>query len=261
MRFVFMFDPAGKERRLSHARPTHPWRAMRRRMMPAHMGKRIELEAADGARLSAYRADPAGTPRGGLVVAQEIFGVNSHIRSVCDGFAADGYRVIAPALFDRVERNVEIGYTAADIERGRALKVASPIDAALRDVAAARDALAHADRTGKIGIVGYCWGGYVAWMSACRLAGLAAAVPYYGGGMLEAADETPRCPVLAHFGETDHAIPVEGVRRFAAAQPGVEVHIYAAGHGFNCDQRGSYDAAAATLARQRTLQFLRDHLG
>jgi carboxymethylenebutenolidase len=222
------------------------------------MGHAITLTAADGFVLSAYRADPDGAPRGALVVAQEIFGVNSHIRSVCDGYAADGYRVIAPALFDRYVKGVDIGYTAADIARGRELKAMAVTDAALKDIAAARDALADC---GKVGILGYCWGGFIAWMSACRLDGYACAVPYYGGGMLEAVGETPRCPVLAHFGERDMVIPVDGVRQFAAAHPAAQIHIYAADHGFNCDQRGSYDAAAAALARERTLRFLRQHVG
>jgi carboxymethylenebutenolidase len=222
------------------------------------MGQQIELAAADGFRLTAYRADPAGTPRGGLVVAQEIFGVNSHIRSVCDGYAADGYRAIAPALFDRCERGVDIGYTPADIARGRALKARAGSDAALLDIAAARDALAGA---GRIGVIGYCWGGYIAWLSAARLSGFACAVPYYGGGMLEAQGEQPACPVMAHFGERDANIPVTGVRQLAAAHPQAQVFIYPADHGFNCDQRGSYDAAAATLARERTLGFLRRHVG
>jgi carboxymethylenebutenolidase len=222
------------------------------------VGVMIDLTAADGYLLSAYRADPAGTPRGGLVVAQEIFGVNSHIRSVCDGYAADGYRVIAPALFDRYEKGVDIGYAPEDIARGRELKAKAATDAALSDVAAARDALAG---SGKIGIVGYCWGGFIAWMSACRLSGFACAVPYYGGGLLEAGGERPRCPVLAHFGERDGMIPVDGVKKFAAAHPEVQVHIYAADHGFNCDQRGSFDAPSAKLARERTVQFLRQHVG
>ena len=147
------------------------------------MGKSITLTAADGFQLSAYRADPAGDPRGAVVVTQEIFGVNSHIKSVCDGFAKDGYAVIAPALFDRYERNIDIGYTAEDIARGRALKAKATTDVALQDIAAARDALGGA---GKVGIVGYCWGGFIAWMSACRLSGFACAIAYYGGGMLEA---------------------------------------------------------------------------
>lgn len=222
------------------------------------MGTMIELTAADGFRLAAYRADPTGAPRGGLVVAQEIFGVNSHVRNVCDGYAADGYRVIAPALFDRYEKDVSIGYSPEDIARGRELKDRAQTAAALLDISAARDALAG---SGKIGIVGFCWGGFIAWVSACRLTGFACAVPYYGGGLLEVGSEAPHCPVLAHFGERDGMIPVDGVRKFAEAQPGVEVHIYAADHGFNCDQRGSFDAAAAKLARERTLQFLRRHLG
>jgi carboxymethylenebutenolidase len=222
------------------------------------MGKMIELTAADGFLLPAYRADPAGTPRGGLVVAQEIFGVNGHIRSVCDGYAAEGYRVIAPALFERYEKGVDIGYAPADIARGRDLKAKAETEAALRDVAAARDALAPG---GKVGIVGYCWGGFIAWMAACRLSGFACAVPYYGGGILDAAGETPRCPVLAHFGERDSMIPVDGARKLAVAHRGVQVHVYAADHGFNCDQRGSYDATAAALARDRTLVFLHQYVG
>jgi carboxymethylenebutenolidase len=222
------------------------------------MGRMIELVAADGFRLAAYRADPAGTPRGVLVVVQEIFGVNSHIRSVCDGFAADGYVAVAPALFDRYERGIDLGYTPADIARGRDWKAKAGIDAALLDVAAARDAVASA---GKAGIVGYCWGGYVAWMSAARVPGFACAIAYYGGGMLEAAGETPRCPVLAHFGERDSMIPADGVRKLAAAHPSAQVFLYAADHGFNCDQRGSYDAAASGLARRRTVDFLHLHVG
>jgi carboxymethylenebutenolidase len=222
------------------------------------MGRIIELTAADGFRLAAYRADPAGAARGALVVAQEIFGVNSHIRGVCDGFAADGYVAIAPALFDRIERGVEIGYTADDIARGRDLKARATVDAALQDLAAARDAVAG---TGKVGVIGYCWGGYLAWLAASRLPGFACAIPYYGGGMPDAIAEQPRCPVLAHFGEHDTAIPVAGVRALAAAHPEADVHLYPAGHGFNCDQRASYDAAASKLARERTLAFLARHLG
>jgi len=222
------------------------------------MGERIELTAADGFRLSAYRADPAGKPRGALVVAQEIFGVNSHIRSVCEGYAADGYVAVAPALFDRYEHNVDIGYTPADVARGRELKAQAKADAALLDVAAARAAVAGA---GKVGIVGYCWGGYIAWIAAARLAGFACAVPYYGGGMTDAIAEQPKCPVMAHFGERDAMIPAAGVKALAAAHPSAQVFLYPADHGFNCDQRGTFDAAAASLARDRTLAFLRRHIG
>jgi carboxymethylenebutenolidase len=219
---------------------------------------KVELQAADGPRLGAWVARPPAQPRGGLVVVQEIFGVNSHISAVADGFAADGWLAVAPALFDRVERDVELGYTPADIARGRTLRAGCAEDAALADIAAARE---HAARAGKVGIVGYCWGGLISWLAACRLYGLDAAVVYYGGGVPDRAAERPRCPVLAHFGERDDNIPLAGVRALAAKQPAVELHTYAAGHGFNCDQRGSYDAAAAALARERTLAFLTRHLG
>jgi len=222
------------------------------------MGELVELTAADGFRLSAYRADPAGKPRGGLVVAQEIFGVNSHIRSFCDGYAADGFVAIAPALFDRCERDFDVGYTPADVARGRELKARAKADAALLDVDAARAAVAFA---GNVGIVGYCWGGYLAWIAAARVAGFACAVPYYGGGMTDAIAEQPPCPVMAHFGERDTMIPAAGVKALAAAHPSAQVFLYPADHGFNCDQRGAYDPAAASLARERTLAFLRRHIG
>jgi len=218
----------------------------------------IELVASDGFKLSAYRADPDGAPRGGLVVVQEIFGVNSHIRSVCDGYAADGYLAIAPALFDRYERDVDLGYSPDDIAKGRVLKGKAANDVALRDVAAARDTAAEA---GKVGIVGYCWGGLITWLAASRLPGFACAVPYYGGGMPDAIGETPRCPVMAHFGEWDQMIPVAAVDKLKAAHPDIEVFIYAADHGFNCDQRASYDPISAKLARERTLEFLRENVG
>ncbi len=222
------------------------------------MGQWLNLTANDGFRLAAYRADPVAPPRGGLIVVQEIFGVNAHIRSVCDGFAADGYTTIAPALFDRYERNVDIGYAPADIARGRELKSRARADAALRDLTAARELAAAA---GRVGIVGYCWGGYLSWLSAAQLEGLACAITYYGGGMTDAVAERPRCPVCAHFGERDAAIPLAGVKQFIAAHPEVQVFLYPAEHGFNCDQRPSYDPASARLARERTLAWLRSHVG
>ncbi len=222
------------------------------------MGTAIELTSPDGFRLSAYRAEPAGTPRGGLVVVQEIFGVNAHIRSVCDGYAADGYLAVAPALFDRYQRGVDWGYSPEDIARGREVRAQADAAAALMDIVAARDAAAKA---GPVGIVGYCWGGFIAWLAAARVDGFAGAIAYYGGGMPDAAGEQPRCPVLAHFGEQDAMIPVAGARALAAAHPAMEVHLYAAGHGFNCDQRASFDPAAAAVARERSLAFLRRHVG
>lgn len=222
------------------------------------MGTRIQLTAADGHRCGAFRADPAGTPRGAIVVVQEIFGVNSHIRSVCDGFARDGYVAIAPALFDRVQPGVEIGYSQAEIEQGIGLKGKVALDQALQDIQAAVAAVRGA---GKVGIVGYCWGGFLAWQAAAKVDGLAASVAYYGGGVPDAVAVDPRIPVLMHFGRTDHAIPLAGVERFSKARPAVSIFLYDAGHGFNCDQRASYDAASAKVARERTLSFFAKHVG
>jgi carboxymethylenebutenolidase len=222
------------------------------------MATRTTLTAADGHSFDAHVAQPTGPARGALVVVQEIFGVNSHIRAVADAYAADGYLTIAPALFDRVERGVEIGYSADDVARGRALKDASTVDKALLDIAAA---MAHVKHAGRTGIVGYCWGGLLSWLAACELDGLTASIPYYGGGVPGQAARQPRCPVMAHFGERDAHIPIDTVQAFRQAQPGITVHVYAADHGFNCDQRGSFDAPSAALARVRSLAFLREHVG
>jgi len=222
------------------------------------MGKMIELTASDGHRLAAYLAEPATAARGAVVVLQEIFGVNSHIKSIADGFAADGYLAIAPAMFDRLERGVDLGYAEDDRTRGKALKARAAFEPALLDVAAARQAVAHAAR---VGIVGYCWGGFLAWMASARIAGLVCAVPYYGGGIPDHAEIEPRCPVMAHFGERDSMIPVDGVHRLMARHPDQRIFLYAADHGFNCEQRASFDAPAATLARARTLEFFRTHIG
>ena len=223
----------------------------------------IDLRAADGTAIPAYVAEPPSAPRGGLVLLQEIFGVNAHIRAVADGYAAQGFRVVAPSTFQRVKSGVELGYSQDDMGAGFALKTAVdglPAPGVLQDIQAAID---HAASAGKVGIVGYCWGGLLTWRAACPLHGLAAAVPYYGGGVTAEPDASlaPQVPVLAHFGEQDHWIPLDSVLAFQRRHPGVEVHVYAANHGFNCDQRGAYDAAAATLARQRTLAFLAEHVG
>ncbi len=222
------------------------------------MGKMIELTAADGHKLGAYRADPAGKPRGALVVIQEIFGVNSHIKQVADGYAADGYLAIAPALFDRVQKNVDLGYSPEDIAKGREIRGKVSNDMALKDTETAIKAAAGA---GKVGIVGYCWGGLVTWLAAAKLPGLSAAVPYYGGGILDNADLQPKVPLMAHFGDKDQHIPVAGVEQLAEKHKQHQIFIYSADHGFNCDQRGSYNAPAAQQARARTLEFLRKHLG
>jgi carboxymethylenebutenolidase len=223
------------------------------------MGELLTLTAEDGHRLSAYRATPAGTPRGGLVVIQEIFGVNSHIRNVTDGFAKDGYVALAPALFDRVEREFETGYTQADIERGRMVRGKLQTEDAVRDVRAAVKELQKGGH--RVGVVGYCFGGTVAWLAATRIEGVAAAASYYGGGVADAAGEQPKCPVMFHFGETDASIPKEHWERIKAQHPDIPMHIYPAGHGFSCDERGSYHEPSASLARQRTLDFFRQHIG
>ena len=223
------------------------------------MSEMINLTAEDGFRLSAYKATPSGTPRGGLVVIQEIFGVNSHIKKVADGFAADGYAVIAPAIFDRVERGFESGYAPPDIERGRAVRGKLQTDQVTMDVNAAVKELAKSGQ--RVGVVGYCFGGFVAWLSATRLSGVAASVGYYGGGIADTAAEQPRNPVMLHFGETDASIPKEHYEKVMKAHPKIPIHIYPAGHGFNCDERGSYHEPSARLARQRTIEFFRQHVG
>jgi len=223
------------------------------------MGEFVNLTAEDGHKLAAYRAAPPGPARGGLVIVQEIFGVNSHIRRVCDGFAADGYVALAPAIFDRVERDVAIGYRPEDIERGRALRSQVDLSDMIKDLRAAVGALGITDT--RVGVVGYCLGGTLAWLAATRIDGVRCAVGYYGGGIGDAAAERPRCPVLLHFGETDQSIPPEHHARIVAAHPTQPMHLYPAGHGFNCDERASYDEPSAILARRRTLDFLAAHLG
>ncbi|HEX9771211.1 MAG TPA: dienelactone hydrolase family protein [Kiloniellales bacterium] len=221
------------------------------------MGERIELTASDGHRLGAYLARPDGAAKAGLVICQEIFGVNAHIREVTDGFAGEGYLAIAPALFDRIEPGVELAYTADDTARGRALRTALAWDRVMLDVGAAA---AEVRAGAGVGVVGYCWGGSLAWLAACRLP-VAAAVGYYGGQIHEHRAETPNCPVLLHFGERDPIITKEHVAEIAALHPEVPIFTYDAGHGFNCTARADYDAEAAAVARWRTLDFLAQHLG
>lgn len=219
----------------------------------------IELTAADGHRLAAWREGPTEARRA-LVVIQEIFGVNHHIRNVCARFAAEGYEVIAPALFDRTERGVEMGYTPADVARGRELRAKVPDAGTMADVEAAAAALAAPGR--KLGIVGYCWGGTVAWWGATRSRSFAAASGWYGGGIAASRDAATTCPVQLHFGEKDHSIPMSDVEAIRAAQPKVELYVYeGAQHGFGCDERGSFSPADAALAQRRTLDFLATHLG
>jgi carboxymethylenebutenolidase len=222
------------------------------------MGQMITLKAEDGHSFGAYRAAPTGKPKAGIVVIQEIFGVNSHIRKVTDGFAADGYVALAPAIFDRAERGFESGYAPEDIDRGRAIRGKIDIMDMIKDIRAAVGSLKGEGL--KVCVVGYCLGGTLAWLAATRIDGVACSVSYYGGGVAETASEKPRCPVLFHFGETDQSIPPDHHAKIRAAHPEIPMHIYPAGHGFNCDARGSYDAGSATLARTRTMEFLAKHL-
>ncbi|MBS0376777.1 MAG: dienelactone hydrolase family protein [Proteobacteria bacterium] len=215
----------------------------------------VELKAVDGHRLAAYRAGPSGRPRGAVVVVQEIFGVNAHIRAVADDFAAAGFAAIAPALFDRAERGADVPY--ADSARGRALREQVRPEQTLLDLQAAIEAVAPA---GRVGMVGYCWGGTLAYLAACHLP-LACAVVYYGGGLPKALERTPKCPVMFHFGEQDAHIPLADVEAVKKAYPLGHYYLYPAGHGFNCSERASYDAACASLARERTLDFLHRHVG
>jgi carboxymethylenebutenolidase len=222
------------------------------------MSEYVKLSAADGHELSAYAARPEGEPIAGLVVVQEIFGVNAHIRSVADGYAKDGFLAVAPALFDRIQPGVELGYEGADMQTAMSLVPKLDAEKALADVAAAMEFAAK--ETGKkVGVIGYCFGGTLAWMAACRLHP-AAAVGYYGGRIGNYAGETPAAPVMLHFGKQDTHIPAEDVEKVHAAHPEVEIYWYDAGHGFNCDARASYNAAAAREARERSLGFLKKHL-
>jgi carboxymethylenebutenolidase len=223
------------------------------------MGQNIELKTKDGQTISAYKAEPAGKPRGGIVVIQEIWGVNSHIRDVADRYAKEGYLAIAPAIFDRVEKGVRMDqYNQETMQKGFGYMQKVDQDKALLDISAA---VQEASKAGKVGVVGFCFGGRMAWLAAARVDGLAASVPYYGGGVPQLASEKPNVPVMLHFGEKDAHIPVASVEEFKKVHSALPVYIYAADHGFNCDQRGSYDAAAAKLAQDRTLEFFRKHVG
>ncbi len=218
----------------------------------------VDLTAADGHTLTAWVAGPEHAKQA-LVLVQEIFGVNHHMRNLATMFAAQGYRVVVPALFDRTARGIELGYTQDDVARGRALRAAVPEAGTLADVAAAQAFLPVGANQG---IVGYCWGGTVAWWGATRMTGFKAAVGYYGGGVATTKDAVPRCPVQLHFGDEDTSIPIKDVEAIQKAQPGVEIFVYeGAGHGFACDERASFVKPNAKVAEARTLAFLAKHLG
>ncbi len=222
------------------------------------MGQDIKLTASDNFQLGAYRADPKGAPKGAVVVIQEIFGVNHHIRAVCDRIAGNGYVAIAPAIFDRIEPNFQCGYSPEEVAVARKF-VANPDWAAmLRDTQAAIDAVKD---VGPVGIVGFCLGGSVAYAAATKLSGLTAAMCFYGGAIVRFADDKPKVPTQLHFGEKDAGIPLTDVEAIRAKRPDVEIYIYpGAQHGFNCEERASYDKASADIARQRSVEFLARHL-
>lgn len=223
--------------------------------MTSTAGQVVQLRAADSHVLDAWRVAPAGKPRGAIVVIQEVFGVNRHIRAVAGQYADEGYLAIAPALFDRVQPQADVPYT--EVDRGIALVQQLSTQQTLLDLRAAVDAVAGA---GKVGVVGYCWGGTMAYLAACHLP-IAAAVSYYGGGLTAYLERTPKCPVMFHFGEQDTHIPPAHVEQVKKAYPLGHYYLYPAGHGFNCTERSSYDAASAALALRRSLDFFQRHVG
>ncbi len=221
------------------------------------MGKQIKLTAKDGVTIGAYEALPQGEKRGGLVVLQEIFGVNQHVRNVADDFAAQGYHVIAPAIFDRAEPGVELSYSSEDSAKGVALRAKIKLEDTLADIAAAVEA---ASVSGPVGIVGYCWGGTLAFAAAQHVEGLAASVGYYGSGIAALPKAQLRCPVMLQFGDQDKSIPLSDIEKIRRAHPDITIHIYPAGHGFSCSARSSYDEASATQARERALEFFEKNI-
>ena len=215
------------------------------------MSQWTSLETPTG-HIQAWRADPPTPPRGAFVVVQEIFGVNRHIRQVCDNFAAHGYVAVAPAFFDHLEPGVELDYNPEGVKRGKGLVDRLGFDGVLQDIQAAASAVQEA---GQVGVVGYCWGGSVAFLANTRLS--LPAVSYYGARTVPFLDERLDAPMMFHFGDHDASIPTEVIELHRRKQPTAEIHVYPAGHGFNCDQRADYDEASARLALDRTLSFFR----
>jgi carboxymethylenebutenolidase len=214
------------------------------------MDRTTLMSPHDGFEFDAWRQGPPDARRGGLIVIQEIFGVTDHIRETAASYAEEGFEVIAPSLYDRRAPGFEAAYSSDDVGRARDLSQATPWDEVAADLAACVAALAP-----PVFAVGYCWGGAAAWMAACRVDGIAAASCYYGRRIPEFTGQTPRCPVIAHFGRRDASIPPEVVEAITEAHPDVPVYLYDAGHGFNSDRRADYDADCARLAKLRTLQL------
>lgn len=222
-------------------------------------GTMISLPMSDGEQIGVYHVQPETSRRGGLVLIQEIFGVTEHIKELCDGYAADGYEVLAPALFDRIAPGLQASYSKEDVQKAIGIsRQKHPFDQSIADTQACIDQLRN---NGPVFITGYCYGGSVAWVAAARCDGLAAAACYYGSLIPKYANETPKCPTIVHFGKHDRSIPMQAVNRLQADHPEVEIHVYDAGHGFNSDRRPDYHADSAKLARQRTLELFRANGG
>jgi len=223
------------------------------------MGEHIQITSGDGIEIGAYVARPSGPTKGGILVIQEIFGVNGHIREVTDGYAQSGYLAIAPKIFDRIDKDIELGYEEADMGQGIELAFQKlNMAQTLSDLQAAIDELRR--EQDRIGLVGYCFGGLLTWLSACDLQGVDAAVSYYGGGVVNHAEKQANCPVMMHFGELDAHIPMTDVEKIRSAQPNVQLFSYDADHGFNCDHRASFNQVAANQALERSLEFFAEHL-
>ena len=218
----------------------------------------VKIAAKDGHEFSAYCAKPPDAPRGALIVIQEFFGVNGHIRRVCDQYAADGYLALSPAIFDRVERDVELGYDEAGMNKGRELRAKLDLSECMIDIQATIDAAASA---GKVAALGYCWGGSLAYIASARLTGLECAIGYYGAQIAAHVDETPRVPVMLHYAEKDEYLPQSDIEKVRNAHPSVVIYQYSGTeHGFNCDDRRFYEPKSAAIARERTLSFLAQHV-
>ena len=220
------------------------------------MNELIEITAKDNHKFSAYISQPSGKPKAGIVIIQEIFGVNTHIREVTDLYASKGYLCIAPSLFDRIEKNVTLNYDGKGISKGRNLKELCDKDA-LKDIEASISVVSSA---GKVAVIGYCWGGSLSWRIGCEVSNLSASICYYGGDIPKLKDLEPKCKVLTHFGELDKGIPINDVKIFEETQPDVLTYTYPADHGFNCDHRSQYNKKCANIAIERTLKFLEQNL-
>lgn len=217
-------------------------------------GKTITLKSGDGADILCYHVKAEGAPKGGLVLIMEIFGVTTHIKELCDGYAAKGYDVLSPQLYDRQVKDFQATYAQDDIQKSLDYRAKNPIENTVLDVQMCIDKL-RADGNAKVFITGYCYGGTVAWVGATRAKGLDAAACYYGGAIKDFLDETPKCPTICHFGEKDRSIPMDVVEKIRKARPEVAVYVYNADHGFNSDRRNNYDKDAAELALKRTLEL------